>query len=94
MGLFWAPGFMFLPSVRKICGDMVIVGEEWPEEWLDQFGTDHTSNVTTIAFTSSCIELGLLDRLLSYTQNLKSFTYSCRRMMLKNSIHTVWWPCC
>jgi hypothetical protein len=72
----WVLDFMLLPSVKSIHGHMVDAGDE---SYISPLKTSQPnlpkSNITTLDFTWSCIELSALDELLSHTKNLKSFSY-------------------
>jgi hypothetical protein len=68
--------FMHFPSVRTIRAHMVDADEDWQSPLKISNPVLPKSNVTTLTFTYSAIELGALDELLSHTQNLKSFSYT------------------
>jgi hypothetical protein len=73
MNLSWVLHFLHLPSVKTIRGHMINADEDWEPILMEPILS--TSNVSTLVFTYSCIELNALDRLLSATQSLKFFSY-------------------
>jgi hypothetical protein len=75
LDMSWVLDFLCIPSVQTIRGHMIGADEGDTVPALDSRLTRHKSNVTSLVFTYSCIELGALDVLLSYTSNLKSFSY-------------------
>jgi hypothetical protein len=85
MDLSWVHDFLCIPSVQTIRGHMIDADEGWTVPALDSNLTRHKSNVTSLVFTYSCIELGALDELLSYTSNLKSFSYEYAGAIVGNA---------
>jgi hypothetical protein len=76
MPLIYVLYFMHFPSVRTIRGHMIDADEDWQSPLAISNPVLPKSNITTLTFTYSTIELGAQDELLSHTQNLKSFSYA------------------
>jgi hypothetical protein len=77
MPLNFVLNFMHFPSVRTIRGHMMVEADEgWQPPLAISNPVLPKSNITTLDFTYSTIELDSLDELLSHTQNLKYFSYA------------------
>ncbi|QDS74034.1 hypothetical protein FKW77_009073 [Venturia effusa] len=79
MDIDWLIAFMRLPSIRIINGHM-IKGKAIKSKF-----SLNKSNVTTLDFTCSCIEVDFMDKILEQTQNLKHFSYEHNGALVRDS---------